>query len=79
MTSERLQTLFSFLLFVVFDGQRDCLRFVVVASISFFVLLNKDQHHRKQSSVGGVRLLRLAVHAALGETRIEVADELFDV
>jgi hypothetical protein len=59
---------------------------VVVASLfpvyflSHEPLLNKHQHHRKQSSVGSVRLLRFAVvHIAFGETRIEITYELFDV
>lgn len=43
-------------------------------------LLNKHQHHRKQSSVGGVRLLRVTIaHVAFGEARIEVTYELLDV
>lgn len=45
-----------------------------------FVLLDKNQHHRKQSSVGGMRLLRLAiVHTAFGESRVEVTDKLLDM
>lgn len=42
--------------------------------------LNKHQHHCKQSSVGSVRLLGLAiVHIALGETRVKVTHVLLDV
>ena len=79
MTSERLQILLNFFVFRFRWTER--LGFEICrCRLSFFVLLDKDQHHRKQSSVGGMRLLRLAiVHTAFGESRVEVTDKLLDM
>lgn len=44
-----------------------------------FRFLNEHHHCQQQSSVGGVRRLRVAVHIALRQTRIEITYELLDV
>lgn len=48
------------------------------ANISFRCL-NEHHHCQQQSSVGGVRRLRVAVHGAFRQSRVEVANELLDV
>lgn len=41
--------------------------------------LNEHRHCQQQSSVGGVRRLRVTVHVSFRQTRIEITYELLDV